>query len=306
MSQRAAQIGYRTTYRRIGRSPGQRRLIAIRGEGRMVANRQEGTRTARKLLLASIHDVGPRFESEIDALAARLEGHLGGPKFAMLVVPDHWGEAPLARAPHFAAKLRRWADRGVEMFLHGWSHRDDSAHAGTAASFKAKHMTAGEGEFLGLDSTEARRRMRAGRGVVEDAIGRPVAGFIAPAWLYGPGAMAALAEEGFALAEDHFRVWRPADGAVLARGPVVTWASRSPARIASSIGFATLARYALSPIAVARLAVHPGDAHVPRLLASIDATFGAFARRRIGRYADLLPATSSRMRESHSAVQEVA
>ncbi len=272
----------------------------------MIAHRPHRHGAPGKLLLASIHDVGPRFESEIDALAARLERHLGGPRFAMLVVPDHWGEAPLARTPRFAAKLRRWADQGVEMFLHGFTHRDDSTHAGHAASFKAKHMTAGEGEFLGLDLAEARRRMRAGHAVVEDAIGRPVAGFIAPAWLYGDGALAAMKAEGFALAEDHFRVWRPADGAVLARGPVITWASRSPMRIASSIGFAAVAPYALSPIAVARLAVHPGDSHVPRLLASIDAALGAFARRRVARYGDLLSVTSSGAGASPLRAQEVA
>ena len=32
---------------------------------------------------------------------------------------------------------------------------DDSAHTGAAASLKAKHMTAGEGEFLGLSHAEA-------------------------------------------------------------------------------------------------------------------------------------------------------
>jgi predicted deacetylase len=166
-------------------------------------------------------------------------------------------------------------------------------------------MTAGEGEFLGLDLAEARRRMQVGRAVVENAIGRPVAGFIAPAWLYGEGAREALAAEQFPIAEDHMRVWRPADGKILARGPVVTWASRSPGRIASSIFFAALARNTFAPIPVARLAVHPGDAHVPRLLASIDATLGAFAHRRPARYADLLPMTSSAM-EAASIVQEVA
>ena len=55
-----------------------------------------------KLLLASIHDVGPRFAAEIDILAERLERRLGGPHFAMLVVPDHWNEAPLARDYRFA------------------------------------------------------------------------------------------------------------------------------------------------------------------------------------------------------------
>lgn len=258
-----------------------------------------------KLLLAAIHDVGPRFEAEVDALVARIERHLDGPRFAMLVVPDHWGQAPLSRAPRFAAKLRGWADQGVEMFLHGWSHRDDSAHAAAAARFRARHMTAGEGEFLGLSEQEATRRMRSGRAVVEDAIGRSVAGFIAPAWLYGAGARAAMAAERFAIAEDHLRVWRPIDGAVLARGPVITWASRSPVRIASSIGFAALARYALSPMSVVRLAVHPGDAHVPRLLGSVDAAFGAFSHRRAARYGDLLRVTSSDTQGTLDA-QEVA
>jgi predicted deacetylase len=238
------------------------------------------------MLLASIHDVGPRFESEVDRLVDRLERHVGPGRFAMLVVPDHWGEAPLADAPAFAARLRRWSDSGVEMFLHGWSHRDDSAHDG-AAAWKAKHMTAGEGEFLGLDRAEATRRLRAGRSVVEDAIGRPVAGFIAPAWLYGPGARAAIADEGFPLAEDHMRVWDPATGAVLARGPVITWASRSRGRIASSIAFAALARVALQPLRTVRIAVHPGDAHVPALLRSIDATFAAFGGRKAAHYAEL-------------------
>ena len=238
------------------------------------------------MLLASIHDVGPRFESEVDRLVDRLEAHVGPGCFAMLVVPDHWGGAPLSAAPAFATKLRRWADSGVEMFLHGWSHRDDSAHDG-AAAWKAKHMTAGEGEFLGLDQPEAARRLRAGRAVVEDAIGRPVSGFIAPAWLYGPGARAAIAAERFALAEDHMRVWNPVSGAVLARGPVITWASRSKGRIASSLAFAALARVALQPLRTVRIAVHPGDAHVPSLLRSIDATFAAFSGRKAAHYADL-------------------
>lgn len=238
--------------------------------------------TSGPVLLASIHDVGPRFEDAVDRLAALLERHLGAARFAMLVVPDHWGEAPLARAPAYRAKLRRWADAGVEMFLHGFFHRDDAP-----AGFRARHMTAGEGEFSRLDGTEATRRLRAGRGVVEDAIGRPVAGFVAPAWLYGPDVRDAVAAEGFPLAEDHFRVWRPADGRVLARGPVVTWASRSPARIASSRAFAGLARVALRPLPVVRLAVHPGDVGVPALVRSIDRTLLAFAGRAAGRYGDL-------------------
>ena len=241
-----------------------------------------------KMLLASIHDVSPRFEREVDQLAGLLSGILGGPKFAMLVVPDHWGTAPLAEAPAFRRRLRDWSDQGVEMFVHGWFHQDLARHSG-AAAFKARHMTAGEGEFLGLSEAVAAQRMADGKALIEDAIGRPVAGFIAPAWLYGEGARAALAASGFALAEDHLRVWQPASGQVLTKGPVITWASRSRPRQLSSRLFASLARQALHGQPVVRVAVHPGDASVPALLGSIAATFQAFAARRpAGRYTDLL------------------
>lgn len=244
---------------------------------------------ASKRLLVSIHDVGPRFEDEIDRLVDRLSEALGGLKFAMLVVPDHWDEAPLQNSPAYQRKLRGWSDAGVEMFLHGWCHRDDSRSLSGLAAMRARHMTGGEGEFLALSRTEARRRMQAGRAVVENAIGVQVAGFIAPAWLYSQGAHEALADERFALAEDHFRVWRPDDGKVVSCGPVITWASRSKARIASSRTFASIARTALQPLATVRIAVHPGDVRVPALLHSIDATLASFTRNRLpGRYRDLL------------------
>lgn len=246
-----------------------------------------------KRLLVSIHDVGPRFEREVDQLADLLAGLLGAAKFAMLVVPDHWGEAPLAGNAAFQRRLRGWSDSGVEMFVHGWFHKDLARHAG-AAAFKARHMTAGEGEFLGLPRAIAAQRMADGRKLIEDVIGRDVAGFIAPAWLYGEGALAALADSPFALAEDHMKVWQPASGAVLARGPVITWASRSVPRQLSSRLVAAAARRALHGQKVMRMAVHPGDTAVPALLASIAATLRAFAARRpAGRYADLLPSAAA-------------
>lgn len=237
-----------------------------------------------KLLLSSIHDVSPRFERQVDDLAGLIERASGSTRFAMLVVPDHWDSAPIARDPAFQRRLRGWADAGIEMFLHGWRHRDDRP-----TGFKARHLTAGEGEFLHLDRAEAERRLADGRKLIEDAIGRPVTGFVAPAWLYGPGAHEALRNLGFPLAEDHFRVWRPADGTVLARGPVISWASRSRGRIASSLLFAGLARTALGPQRVVRIALHPGDTRVPSLLTSIDRTLRRFARtHRLAGYAELV------------------
>lgn len=247
----------------------------------------------QRQLLLSIHDVGPRFAPEVDRHVDRLAAAGVDHRFAMLVVPDHWGTAPLAGSP-FATRLRDWAERGVEMFVHGWFHRDDSPHAAGLDRLRARHMTAGEGEFLGLGAAEAARRMADGRKLVEDITGRAVSGFIAPAWLYGDGARVALDRSGFRVAEDHLRVWSPAEqGRILARGPVITWASRSPARIASSLLAAGLLRRLLGAMPVVRIAVHPGDVHVDRLMHSIDRTIRRFLRsHRPARYIDLLGTTA--------------
>lgn len=240
-------------------------------------------------LLVSIHDVGPRSEGAVDRLCDLIEPHTGSARYAMLVVPDHWHEAPIIPGSPFATRLRRWSEAGVEMFVHGWYHIDESIHKSGVARWRARQMTAGEGEFLGLDKATARDRMARGRDLIQGIIGTRVAGFIAPAWLYGPGARAALAESDFALAEDHFRVWRPSDGAILARSPVITWASRSAMRRASSLAVAMAARALLPPHHGMRLAVHPGDTTRPELLESINATLAALSRRApVGRYADLL------------------
>jgi hypothetical protein len=241
-------------------------------------------------LLVSIHDVGPGSAREVEVLRAHLARSVPLDRVAMLVVPDHWGEAPIVPGSRFARRLAGWAADGAEVFAHGWYHRDTSPHRGHAARFKARHMTAGEGEFLGLGAAESERRMRDGKLLIESVIGRPVAGFIAPAWLYGDGAMAALSSSGFALAEDHWRVWQPITGETLCRGPVITWASRSRARIASSLAVARLLPPLLARAPVVRLAVHPGDTRIPALMDSIARTLDGLSRgRAAGRYADLLP-----------------
>jgi hypothetical protein len=240
----------------------------------------------QRLLLASIHDVSPRFESEVDALIDLLRPHVGN-RIAMLVVPNHWGEAPIVPGSPFARRLRAWADDGFEILLHGYFHRDEARHGRASDQLRARLMTAGEGEFLGLSISEAKSRIASGTALLEDIIGRPIAGFVAPAWLYGEGALHALAEARMTIAEDHMRVWSPATGKQLARGPVITWASRSPLRLASSLAAAVALRGA--PMRVLRVGVHPPDIRHPTLVRSIARTMKtASRRRRAARYADLL------------------
>lgn len=240
----------------------------------------------RRILLASIHDVSPRFEAEVDELVDMLSEHVG-PRLAMLVVPNHWGDAPIIPGSAFASHLRAWADQGIEMFLHGYYHRDEARYEGRADRLRARLMTAGEGEFLGLSRAAAAERIAKGRDLIEAVIGRRIDGFVAPAWLYGNGANDALRDAEMPLAEDHFRVWSPATGTELASGPVITWASRTKMRFASSLAAAALLRR--SPLKVLRIGVHPPDVRHPALLRSIGKTFGTAVRtRQVGRYSDLL------------------
>jgi predicted deacetylase len=244
--------------------------------------------TDSRLLLASIHDVSPRFESEIDRLIGLLFPYVGC-RFAMLVVPNHWGSAPIVPGSPFATKLRRWKEQGVEIFLHGFTHRDDSRHDHLGKRLSAAVMTAGEGEFLGLSRAEATNRIGHGRALLEAVTGYPIDGFIAPAWLYGNGALAALEEAAMPIAEDHLHVWSPQSGRTLATGPVITWASRSRLRLASSLLAAAMLRRA--PIRVLRIGVHPPDARNSSLVKSICTTLGAAANgRRAAQYSELLEA----------------
>ena len=241
-----------------------------------------------RLLLSSIHDVSPRFEGEVDRLTDLLRPHVGD-RIAMLVVPNHWGSAPIAPNSSFAGRLREWSNEGFEIFLHGFYHRDTSRHDSLSNRVRGMLMTAGEGEFLGLSRSEAAARIADGRKLLEDITGRQIAGFIAPAWLYGEGALEALAEADIRLAEDHFRVWSPANDAQLARGPVITWASRTRPRLLSSLLAAAALRRA--PIKALRIGVHPPDVRHPALVRSIQTTLSVASRTRTpARYGDLLAA----------------
>lgn len=247
-------------------------------------------RATRRLLVA-IHDVGPRFEREVEALRELLAHYVPLDRVAMLVVPNHWGEAPLEHGSAFAQRLRSWAADGGDVFVHGWFHRDQVAHATAFARLKARHMTAGEGEFLGLDVAESRERMAAGKDLIETVTDRAVAGFIAPAWLYGEGARAALSASDFRLAEDHARVWRPDTGATLCSGPPITWATRTRLRLASSLLAARVLPALYARLPVVRVAVHPGDAHSPQALVSIERVLDELATvRDVVNYRDLLAA----------------
>lgn len=234
-------------------------------------------------ILVCVHDVSPRHAERlriIDALLVK-QGLQG--RYSMLVVPDFWRQWPLEDHPAFCTWLRARADEGVEMILHGFSHQDETEHPSAFQAWKARTMTAREGEFFGLSVEEATARLRDGRAVVERTIGRPVDGFVAPAWLYSAGARQALTQEGFAFAEDHSHVWSPMTGAVALRGPVVSYASRDRLRVVGSLAWSKLSTVVLRGKKTIRFAIHPHDLDVPELFEEVLRALSVFcdARRPI-------------------------
>jgi predicted deacetylase len=254
----------------------------------MPGHQDIGTDDVKRLLL-SIHDVTPRHFERLQQIDAFFKARGIGSRYSMLVVPDFWGKWPLKDHSEFLDWLRARADEGVEMILHGYSHRDETVHSDAGTRWKAGVLTAGEGEFLGLDRGEATARINRGKTLLEDILGRKIDGFIAPAWLYSPGSRQALEDMGFGFAEDHWSVWSPRKGKTFTRGPVISYASRSRGRILSSLAWSRVATTLLAPTQIVRQAIHPHDFDVDSLVREIDrALMSYLGSRKPVQYRDLI------------------
>jgi predicted deacetylase len=215
----------------------------------------------------SIHDVSPAWEREIDV--ALEMAHEAGVRPALLVVPDFHGRAPLAEYPTFVERLRALEANGHEIYLHGYYHRsrrwDDPARPHARASgasarlrhiFTQKVVSASEAEFSDVSREEAIARLDAGERVLRDA-GLTITGFVAPAWSMPDWVLTLLAERGYRFTEDHLRIHDPA-GRRSRPSVVLNYASRTPARLLSSVAWCRLARPARRMLP-ARIAIHPAD-----------------------------------------------
>lgn len=211
----------------------------------------------------SIHDVSPAWDAEVaHALAMCAEvGIMPG----LLVVPDFHGRAPLAKSPRYAELLRGLQAGGHEIFLHGYFHRARAADEGPAGDgrpdgiarvFAQKVVSAGEAEFSDVSRQEARDRLRDGARVLEDA-GLRIDGFVPPAWSSPAWLTDELAQMGVRYTEDHLSV---SDPVARKRRPslVLNFASRTNARMASTVAFCRAAR-PLAHLVPTRIALHPGD-----------------------------------------------
>jgi len=228
--------------------------------------RNEGTHV-------SIHDVSPAFAREIeDALGACEDA---GARPALLVVPNFHGQWPLDRHADFVERLCELQAAGHEIFLHGFFHEARGAVRSLRSLFAQRVASAGEAEFADVDRVEGEKRLDEGFALLE-SLGLHARGFVAPAWQMAPWVLAALAARGVRYAEDHFRVYDPV--AKRSRASLVlNFASRTPARLASSALFVRAA-HPVRGVLPTRVAIHPGDMNSAILRSEVQRVLRGHAR----------------------------
>jgi len=147
-------------------------------------------------MVVSIHDLSTVTRSVVTRMLADL-AEAGVPVTSLLVIPDHHHKGSIGEDPDFGAWLRAQVAEGHEAVLHGFYHlRPSKTGEGVLTKLITRSYTAGEGEFHDLTFDEASKLLKLGRASMQ-ACGVEPSGFIAPAWLLGKEAEAAVESQGF-------------------------------------------------------------------------------------------------------------
>jgi uncharacterized protein len=150
--------------------------------------------TPRRALVVSIHDVSPLTRDVAAQMLLDLS-EAGVDRMPLLVIPNHHKMAPIREDAVFCEWLRTAAQRH-EVVLHGYFHMRPEGVGVWWKSVITEHYTAGEGEFYDLTEDEALCRLEKAK-LDFAATGLSPRGFIAPAWLLGAQAEAAVRKAGF-------------------------------------------------------------------------------------------------------------
>lgn len=233
--------------------------------------------TERPALCVSIHDVAPATWNECLQLM-RAVRQVADIPLTWLVVPHYHGSP--ARLPEMEIALGELLSGGHELALHGYTHLDEAPVQGTAMSrFSRSIYTQREGEFAAIAVDDARRRLALGLAWFHDR-GWPADGFVPPAWLLGPQAWQALREFPFVYTSTftHLHLLRQGQ-AVFA--PSLVYAARNGAGRALTPIACNAAAHLLAASPLVRLALHPRDAHYPKLLLHAQRIIGRLLASRV-------------------------
>jgi uncharacterized protein len=216
---------------------------------------------ARRALAVVLHDVARARWRETralmrDAEATAREAGVAFLPLTLLVVPQ-WHGRPTP--PRFVRWLRLQSQRGHELVLHGWQHRDDAAPPRSALDWwRRRVLTDREGEFAALDEAAALERLqRALAWAREQRL--EVRGFVAPAWRMNAAAWRALeASAAFDHCSTRLDVFA-LPGRQALRAPPLVFSTRSGWRRTLSWVFGAVRARRQARSALLRLELHPGD-----------------------------------------------
>ena len=247
-----------------------------------------------KKMVVSIHDVSPLTRDACDAMLEDLAA-LDIARTSLLVVADHHHDGNFLDDPSFCRWLAAREAQGHEIVIHGYHHqREPTAGAALRDRFITQVYTAGEGEFFDLSRADAAALLERAKADFERfrreyaPASAPPEGFIAPAWLLGEEAAAAVRAAGFSYTTrlatvENFRTGEVIHSQSLVYSPRSAWR-----RLLSRAWNAWLARR-LRTNPLLRLGLHPPDRGFPALWSQVIRLATAARRERTAvTYADLV------------------
>ena len=157
----------------------------------------------RPALLVSIHDVSPlTLEASRRAVALMQSEGIPVQALTLLVIPRHENRAPLDLHLPTRDWLRRLADAGAGMAMHGLTHRMEGRVRDPWRWALGKGFARGQGEFLLSDRIDFARSLDASRAIFRRAgLEEALPGFVPPAWLLSRAALTEVRRSGFAYYE---------------------------------------------------------------------------------------------------------
>jgi len=158
--------------------------------------------------LVCIHDATPAYDRETRTIIRDL-APLVGRRLSFGVVPDWYGEWPLAAHPDYCRLVQESSE---ELLLHGYFHQ-------RRRGWGPVTLLGARDEMNGLDPDETRRIIERGQRVFADVFGEPARGFVAPGWQRGHVRL----EDGNALGLEHVMGFFSLDSWTGRRVRLATW-----------------------------------------------------------------------------------
>lgn len=216
--------------------------------------RPQGGSPATSTVCVVVHDVAAATLGGCERVI-RAVGEVAPLPLTFLAVPRFHHAAP---TQPFEQWLGERSGRGDEIALHGYTHLDEGTPRDWIDRLRRQVYTRGEGEFWDLDANDAATRLQAGIAWFERN-DWPLHGFVAPAWLLGPGAWTALRATRFSYTSTlrHIHLL-PGPGRITSQSLV--YSTSSAWRRQSSNAWARVVAATQSGNPVLRIELHPRDA----------------------------------------------